>query len=270
MNWILLRGLGRHLEHWGNFPEVLAEMFPRGRVFKLDMPGIGRERGVSSPRSIREITRYVREQWKLSEAGEPVRGPLGIVGISMGGMVALEWGRLFPGDFSHTVVINSSAGNLAPIWQRLRPPVFPRMLRIFLSRDPLERERLILKISTQLAPEELERQALHWASFDGLGPSRRIELINQIIAATRYTLKGAVPGRLLVLASRRDQMVSPECSYRLAARLGAPLFIHDHAGHDLPLEEPEWTSRTIAEWMGEALAGARLTESAARQATTGR
>ena len=44
----------------------------------------------------------------------------------------------------------------------------------------------------------------------------------------------------LGLLERLDRLVSPRCSQRLAAAWKVPLALHPSAGHDLPLDDPDW------------------------------
>ena len=56
-NWVLLRGLTREHEHWGQFPAELAQAMPGARVVMPDLPGAGvlwRER---SPCQVEAIVR---------------------------------------------------------------------------------------------------------------------------------------------------------------------------------------------------------------------
>jgi hypothetical protein len=41
-------------------------------------------------------------------------------------------------------------------------------------------------------------------------------------------------------------LVSPECSKKLAKHWGLPVLWHDRAGHDLPLDDPDWLVAQIA------------------------
>ena len=38
------------------------------------------------------------------------------------------------------------------------------------------------------------------------------------------------------------------CSLRLASSWAVPLILHLHAGHDLPLDDPEWVIDQIQRW----------------------
>jgi pimeloyl-ACP methyl ester carboxylesterase len=78
--------------------------------------------------------------------------------------------------------------------------------------------------------------------------SRR-NVIRQLVAAANY--RGAAPTAkipILVLTSTEDRLVDPACSRALAAHLGAPVREHPTAGHDLPLDDPDWVVDRIREW----------------------
>jgi hypothetical protein len=64
-----------------------------------------------------------------------------------------------------------------------------------------------------------------------------------------------------VLASRADRLVDGSCSRALAYRVpGARLAEHDSAGHDLPLDDPEWVVAQIRGWAEaeKAVTGTKL------------
>src|SRR5438552_440235 len=94
--WLLLRGLAREQRHWGRFrPELSARLPPGAEIHCLDLPGTGTEHLRGSPANIAAIAEDVRERW-LGLRGE---GPWGLLAVSLGGMVAMEWCAAHPADF---------------------------------------------------------------------------------------------------------------------------------------------------------------------------
>src|SRR5262245_14239704 len=96
MNWLLLRGLGREQRHWHDFPERLRARVGAGRVVALDLAGTGTERQRVPVPSIPWLARDVARRllaadpagWQLEAAASC---PLwSVIGLSLGGMVALE------------------------------------------------------------------------------------------------------------------------------------------------------------------------------------
>jgi pimeloyl-ACP methyl ester carboxylesterase len=240
MRWLLLRGLTRERRHWSRFPEVF-ESVAGARTATVDLPGVGIEAGRPSPFSIEEIVDHVRDRWpKDGEAWS-------LLGISLGGMVAADWVHRFPADFSRVVMINSSAGDLSSPNRRLRFENLPALLRSVASRDPVERELGILGLTT--ATHGRNRiLAEEWAGYlTDARPRRRVALA-QLVAALRFRAPPRLPIPALILTSDGDRFTDPSCSRRLAEHFGAELRVHPHAGHDLPLDDPEWVARQVHAW----------------------
>ena len=53
---------------------------------------------------------------------------------------------------------------------------------------------------------------------------------------------------ILLLASLGDRLVSPRCSERIARAWNAPLRMRPDAGHDLPLDDPDWVLGQLLDW----------------------
>ena len=246
MKWILLRGLTRESRHWMGFPEAMAAAMPGAELVLLDLPGAGTENGVDSPLSIAETTDHVRAKFRRKRAsGAEV--PVGVIGFSLGGMVAMDWAHRYSGDFHRVVLLNASAGNLSPWHKRMRFDVLPRVAKALAARTRVDQEREILGITTRLVPD-LDGMARTWAGFMESQPVTRLTFVRQLAAAIRYRAPGALPMPTLVLSSARDGLVHSECSRRLAEHFEAEHRIHPTAGHDLAIDDPAWTARAIADW----------------------
>ena len=110
---MLLRGLGRSQGHWGDFVTRLRATWPAVEVETPDLPGCGARHEERAPADVAGTLAAVR-------AAVRPGGPVSVLGVSLGGMVALEWARRHPGELAGLVVINSSLGGLTPPWRRLR------------------------------------------------------------------------------------------------------------------------------------------------------
>ena len=250
--WILLRGLGREAGHWHGFPEQLQLRLglQQNAVVCLDLPGIGHQLQRRAPWSVAAMVDDVRGRWQELGGREP--GRWGVLGISLGGMVALEWAARFPEDLTAAVVINSSDRRSGLWFERLRLQVLPLMLRIALARRIERREELTFRLSTQLLEGERRRELLEERiEIARERPVRAGVVARQLIAAAFWTAPRALPQPLLVMLSEGDRMVSPQCSQRLAANLGASLVRHPAAGHEIPLDDPQWVCDRLAEWRPE-------------------
>jgi pimeloyl-ACP methyl ester carboxylesterase len=245
MNWLLLRGLAREQRHWGRFPEVLRARLPGDGVHCLDLPGTGSEHARQSPGSIRAIAADVRARWLALR--EQHGGPWSLCAISLGGMVAMQWCGDHPLDFVRAVLINTSAGNLSAPWRRIDLRVLPRVLRTLVSRDALGRQRNMLEMTTRLATN-LPELAARWAKVQEESPIRRATVLRQLWAGARFRAPARIEAPVLVLAGARDPFTDPGCPKKVAAHFGARLEVHPDAGHDLPLDAPDWVAERIADW----------------------
>lgn len=242
MHWILLRGLTREHAHWGNFPARLGEAFPEHQFHTVDLPGTGVHFREHSPATVAAIRQSVCRQVNH------IPGPFSILALSMGGMVALDWAQNAPeGQIQHLVLLNTSSG-FSPPWHRMRPGVWPRILRLLSRRELFDREREILRLtSNHDVPLPLAKQ---WYSIQRQRPVSFRNAVNQLTAAARYTpgKKRPLPDAL-VLASRGDRIVNWRCSAALEQRWQWTMKLHPEAGHDLPLDDPGWIIQQIRNWL---------------------
>jgi len=241
--WILLRGLTREAAHWGDFPQRLSGRLGAGHtVDALDLPGSGALHRQRSPANVAAIA-----QDCAARAG--TGGPVVLVAMSLGAMVALEWARMAPRAVVGCVLVNTSAGGHSPPWDRLHPASYARIARMVSGSMPsLERERLILQMTTS-QPDRHATLAAEWVGIAERRPVSRGNAVRQLWAAARWRAPEAAPRvPVLLLASRGDKLVSPRCSVRLSAAWSVPVQWHPWAGHDLPLDDPSWVVEATDRW----------------------
>jgi alpha-beta hydrolase superfamily lysophospholipase len=247
MRWLLLRGLVREQRHWLDFPTAFSAGVRTAdgptTVVTLDLPGFGTETATPVPPTVGGFTDLLRARW-LRDATPGA--PAGIFAVSLGGMVALDWLARFPADFSAGVIVNSSLADLSPPWQRMRLHNWPR---VFVA--PLlparARERMLLGMTRTHG--DLERDADRYAAIAADARPRRSSAAGQLRAAMRMRCPARLDVPALVLTSHGDRLVSWRCSEAIATRLGLPMRIHDTAGHDLPLDAPEWVCGQVTDWL---------------------
>ncbi|XZG70901.1 alpha/beta fold hydrolase [Chitinibacteraceae bacterium HSL-7] len=232
--WILLRGLGRDARYWEGFLPALASLHPQDRIDAPDLPGTGLRLDDESPARLPGITDAIRQQIAAEDK-------VHLVGLSLGGMVALDWAARFPAEVASLHLVNVSDRSAWP-WQRLRPGTWPGCALATLAGGPL-REQLIAHMTCrQVSRSDLDRR-IDWQRQCRV-PARTV--LRQLAAAVRYrTRRPSAP--CFLYASRGDRLVDPACSEHLAQRWQAPLTIHATAGHDLPHDEPEWLARCISD-----------------------
>ena len=124
-DWVFLRGLVRQHKHWEQFPELFAEGFPQARIHLLDLPGNGALCDRPSPLTIREMMEAARRLLKARGVG----GPVNLLAISLGGMVALEWMHRHRQEVTSAVIINSSMRDVGTVLDRLQPENYLAILK---------------------------------------------------------------------------------------------------------------------------------------------
>jgi len=232
--WLLLRGLMRETRHWGDFPARLAAA-GQTSTYTLDLAGNGlRYRETSGP-TVPDMAGDVADQWQRLRGG-PVR----VLALSLGGMVAAEWARQAPHTVTELVLCNSSFRPYSAPWERFQPRALSKLLRLLLTAPAaLEIETEILRLSSN-RPEAHAAQLCDWVQWRQQCPVSAGNVLRQLAAAARYRAAPAPAVATRVLSSAGDRLVSPRCSQRLAAAWKVPLTLHPSAGHDLPLDDPDW------------------------------
>ncbi len=266
-NWVFLRGLVRESAHWDDFPDIFRAAIPGARVHLIDLPGNGQHWRQPSPLSLRETMEAVRGEALVSMQAQcgsgmalscptnsmQVQGhglqPFYLSAISLGGMVAVEWANRHSAELAGAVLINTSLRGLSPLHQRLSLGVWPLIARIVAAGDVAKRERLILELTSSWqdpSPRLIEsRVAIHQRH-----PVQLKNVFRQLWAAARYLPpleKPPIP--LLLINSKGDCMVDPACTQAIASRWNIEPKIHPWAGHDLPLDDPEWVIAAVLDWL---------------------
>lgn len=247
--WVLLRGLSRESGHWGVFPQQLqAELRaldPAAHVLTLDLPGTGTLRRQASPTQVSAIVEACRAE--LNARG--VRGPLSLVGMSLGAAVLTDWAQRHPDEVDAGVLINPSLRPFSELFRRPRPLTNLGLLLLSLSRfSARAREARVLSLTTQLTPPQtvLDR----WVELQRQRPLGLRNTARQVLASMRYRASRTRPAApVLLLCSKGDRLVDWRCSQAISRAWGAPLRLHTQAGHDLPLDDPQWVARSVAEWL---------------------
>jgi pimeloyl-ACP methyl ester carboxylesterase len=237
---ILLRGWSREARHWGAFPAQL-ETALGARVVAADLPGNGRLSKQRTPTSIALIAEEVRQSLSLE-------GPLYLLGLSLGAMVAIEWARRRANEIRGCVLVNTSLRPFSAFYERLRPRNYGTLARLALfERRVHAREAAILRLTSAGVPSAA--LISQWARYAEEEPVTRGNVLRQLVAAARYRAPESPPVPALVLASRRDALVDVRCSIALAQAWHVPIALHESAGHDLALDDGTWLAARVAEWL---------------------
>lgn len=248
--WVLLRGLARESGHWGAFPNVLEPALqsqqPGARLLMLDLPGNGVLNQVASPLRVSDMVEFCRQELR----GRGVLGPVHVLAMSLGAMVASEWARRYPEEIRAGVLINTSFRPFSPFYRRLRPLNYLSFFLLSLSRlSNRQREAKVLGMTTRLQREP-EAVLDQWVALRNQRPVGLRNTARQLWAAMQFEASGLRPvPPMLLLCSKADGLVDWRCSQAISRAWGAPLRLHAHAGHDLPLDDGPWVAQAVQDWL---------------------
>lgn len=238
-NWVLIRGLVRGVGHWSDFPETLKAAFPNDNFEFLEIPGNGTLYQEKSPTNVTEMVESIRRQSQFIQQGKKVH----IIAISLGGMIATAWADRYPMEAEHLVLINSSSAKHSKFYERLRPENYLKMAGLFLGFktrfSTMELEREILAMTAN-SSERRDFALPLWTKESEDHPVQIQNFFRQLMAAGSYKFPIEPPVSTVLFVSENDHFVSSACSKSLAKSWGCELHVHPWAGHDLPLDDPQW------------------------------
>jgi pimeloyl-ACP methyl ester carboxylesterase len=247
-NWVLLRGLGRESRHWGEFPGLLGMASGVFRVDCLDLPGNGCLNAESSLASVELMAEHCHQQLLRLELPRPCR----VLAMSLGAMVAVAWAEKYPNDFKAMVLINTSLRRHNPLRDRLQWRGIGVLLRfLLLPASDAAIEQATLELTSAGKRDAQSRRDIvdAWLQWRRMNPVSRANMVRQLKAAAGYQGGATAPSvPCLLLASAGDKLVDSRCSGQLAQAWQVPLMLHPWAGHDLPLDDPEWVVSQIEAW----------------------
>ncbi|MER0203373.1 MAG: alpha/beta hydrolase [Nitrosomonas sp.] len=243
-HFVLLRGLWREARHWGKFTAQLQQQFPTALISTPDIPGNGMRNHETSPDTIAAMTDALRQQ---INSNQPIR----LIALSMGGMIAIDWMTRYPAEIEAAVLINTSARPLSPFYRRLRWTAYPHVLPL-IFHSAAQRESDILRLTSNRHQHDTKLLE-SWQQWQRQNPVALASARNQFLAAMKFSVTAQPNQPVLVVTSRADRLVDYRCSQKLAQTWNTNYVEHESAGHDLPLDEPEWVAQNIRHWFDTAI-----------------
>ena len=125
-----------------------------------------------------------------------------------------------------------------------------RYIKMFTTAKIEEREKQIRHMTSNRysdSPLLLEK----WIEIQKRNPVSWEFFVRQLMAASvfKYDVDRPFSGPTLLITSKQDRLVSYRCTLKLKSFFpNGNLAIHPSAGHDLPLDEPEWLQETLFEF----------------------
>lgn len=245
--WVLLRGLMRDQRHWNGFDQRLRQ---RGcTVVTPDLPGNGILNRQTSPLTIAEYASSVWLQLDASLAGQAFY----LLGLSMGGMLAIEMAKQRPWQVKHVFVLNSSAANLSPWYHRFNLlNALSALVKRCRGRQLHPIESTIVRL-TSFRHRRDRVLIARWSQYRQEASPTFINGCRQLWAAFRYECSMFLPVPVSILAGDRDALVNIQSSRALAQHFKVDLVVLAYCGHDITIDAPAKLAHYLFEMISPPL-----------------
>lgn len=225
---LFVHGLGSSGRDWAAQVDRFADRY---RVLRIDLRGHGRSDRGSGPYSIAQFARDVAVALRKLQAT-----PAHVVGLSMGGMVALELGAGAPQLTRSLVVTNSVADMRLHTWHDVW---FYASRRLAVQVLGLRRVGRLLaqKLFVKPSQDELRRLFVErWAQNDEQAYLWSIDAIMRWSVADRLD---RITAPTLLVSSDEDYTPVADKEEVVARMPNAELAVVEDARHALPVEKPD-------------------------------
>lgn len=235
---LFVHGLGSSSQDWTAQVDHFADHY---RVLRIDLRGHGRSERGPSPYSIAQFARDVAVFLRRREAA-----PAHVVGLSMGGMVALELAAGAPRLVWSLVVANSVADMRLHSWRDVWFYVSRRLTVQLLGMQRVG-ELLARKLFVKPSQEALRHKFVRrWAQNDKQAYLWSVDAIMRWSVADRLH-RIDVP---TLLVSSGEDYTPVAAKKRIVAKMPhAELAVVDDARHALPVEKPEVFNGLVGDFL---------------------
>jgi pimeloyl-ACP methyl ester carboxylesterase len=224
---VFVHGLGSSTRDWHEQVGPFAEHY---RVLRVDLRGHGRSDRPEGPYHMATFARDVAVVLRRLKAV-----PAHVVGLSMGGMVALQLAADAPRLVRSLVVVNSVADTRLQTWQDVWFYLSRRVAVQVLGMRRVGRliaRRLFVEPEQEALRREFVRR---WAENDKQGYLWSVDAIMGWSVRDRLS---TIPAPTLLVASEHDYTPVSEKNRIAAAMPRADLAVVEGARHALPVERP--------------------------------
>lgn len=235
---LFVHGLGSSSRDWAAQAAHFADHY---RVLRVDLRGHGRSERGRGPYHIAQLARDVAVVLRKLQAV-----PAHVVGLSMGGMVALELGADAPQLVRSLVVVNSVADMRLHSWHDVWFYVSRRLAVQVLGLRRVGR-LLARKLFVKPGQENLRRLFVErWSQNDKRAYLWSIDAIRRWSVTDRLD-RTAAP---TLLVSSDEDYTPVAAKERVAAQMpDAELTVVEDARHALPVEKPEVFNELVEDFL---------------------
>ncbi|MFS4504894.1 alpha/beta fold hydrolase [Clavibacter sp. Sh2141] len=249
---LLLHGIGRSLEDWD---EQHARLSAHHELHSLDLPGFGWSDPVAGPTTLESLADALPAY--LDAAG--VRGPVAVIGNSLGGAVAMTLATRHP-DRVRALVLADSAGFGRQVTVGLRMLAFDPLATLLMRPTPGNSRRSTRTIFHDPAlttvervrhAQELSARPSHAATM--LDVARDLGTVRGVSSRWRRPLvEGVRESGLPVLAvwGARDRILPPSQLAAVARELpDARTRLIPDCGHMPQIERPDLFAELVEDFL---------------------
>jgi pimeloyl-ACP methyl ester carboxylesterase len=237
---VLLHGLGSSAGDWLLQAPVLQD---RHRVIAVDLPGFGDSPRLRGWPSIGSYGRAVERA--MSEAGVSAAH---VIGLSLGGSVALQFGLDYPQRALSLTLVNAFAR------LHVRPRAVPRTAVRFVLVLLGRMDRVGAWVAEELFPDPRQVEMRRFAA-ERLAHSGRRSYLQAGQALARFNVRrrlSEVRCPTLVVAGENDTTIPSSAKEELVRAIaGARLVRFPGSGHATPIDEAEAFNRVVEDFLEE-------------------
>lgn len=235
---LLIHGFPLSARLWDAVTPALAAEF---RVIAPDLRG----HGASEASETASMARYATDLVEVLHAIEEP-GPVVVVGLSMGGYIALELLRRHPGRVRALVLMDTRAGADPPDAAQARRETAERVLR---EGSWVVGDTMVEKLFAPGAPADVRER---WRSIMAASPPLGVAAALRAMAARpdSFPTLAGTDRPVLVVVGKHDSITPVADARRMAqaAPLGR-LAVVAGAGHMTPVEQPERLVELLREFL---------------------
>ena len=237
---LMLHGLGSRGEDWVLQIEALQNEY---RMVTCDLRGHGSSPSPAGWSTVADLAEDV--VGLLEQIGERSAH---IVGLSLGGGVALQMGVDYPQQIKSLTIVNAAATLRVP--RNRLPSAFVRMVLLLTGR----RRKLGEWVAAGLFPRE-DQQELREVAAGRIADNLSRNYLRAILAVLRFDLRKQVHqivAPTLIVAGRLDRTVPLQAKIELAKAIpGVRLEVIENSGHATPLDAADEFNRILLEFLSE-------------------
>lgn len=237
---VLLRGLGRWSEHWCGFDDRLATNF---KVIAIDNRGFGMSKHarIALDLTIDQLADDVAEVLNKLNLSKVI-----VVGVSLGGMLAISLTARYPQLVQRLILVNSSVGG-SP-YPRITAKALRALGQGILSPKTFYQALASVLLTKNSSQEALAKLCREWSIIDERHGLRPKNVFLQLLAAAKFKpgpLMSAISVPTLVLKGTNDRFVDSRNSDWLCQHIPSAKMISCDGGHELALDQPDWLANEI-------------------------